>query len=206
MLDQLRLSQINGEELPKIKANRADSLKDEFFKKFMDEKYPKGYEVKEIEKGYFHVITESRLFSRNNGQKLSRPAISMFNPQQFKTMVDNGAFRGKTTFILHNPELKDKKNPTTIDESAQDQSDSKSGDDVPQKSISSMNKAELIQFIELKSGEDVDPKTTNDVLRDMAEFHEAKSEYIELFEDEPAEDMTTDDIKMEIERVKGENQ
>lgn len=100
-MEKIRLATIN-QTVKMILANSAEDIKDKYFATdFMD-----GHEIPEHEKGFYHIVVESRTFDPGTGERLSIPRIQVYDTATFDHMMAmkpyNG-FHGLTTHILHNP-------------------------------------------------------------------------------------------------------
>lgn len=84
-----------------VTPNRRHLIKDEFFAK----EYP-DLMIPIHEQDKYHVIMESRVFHRTQGNKLSKSKVQSFAPNMWDFMVNKSQyFSGYTTFIVHDPTL-----------------------------------------------------------------------------------------------------
>lgn len=84
-----------------VTPNRRHLIKDEFFsKEYSDLTIPVH------EQDLFHVIMESRVFHRTQGNKLSKSMVQSFAPNMWDFVLNKSQYlSGYTTFIVHDPTI-----------------------------------------------------------------------------------------------------
>lgn len=85
-LDELRYKQNYDEAVPTVKAANSSS---------------KDYAVPQHEEHMVHISMEAKVYSQKNGEKLTKPRVQKFYPQEFGAMEARGAFKGYTVDVLH---------------------------------------------------------------------------------------------------------
>jgi hypothetical protein len=111
-MEELRIAQVSG-DIEKIKPNRVDKINDEHFKKAFSR-----YRIPEHEVNNYHVAMEARLFNTQTGAKISHPKVQVFDPATFARLLKTNGFHGYTTFILHDPTIKNSDVDDLDDETA----------------------------------------------------------------------------------------
>jgi hypothetical protein len=86
-------------EVEYVPANNAEEIKDKYFKEF------EGHQIPEHEKHIYHVVSETRFFNQQSGEKTSTPVVNTFTKEAFEFHKKHNGFAGQTVHLLHNPEL-----------------------------------------------------------------------------------------------------
>lgn len=109
-MKQLQRAQILG-EVETMSANKGSGITDKHFRSEYE-----SYKIPVVEKSLVHMAMEARSFNNVTGEKLSNSFVQIFDVQNFKKMIKDEAFKGYTTYILHDPTLEEEekeKKPTT---------------------------------------------------------------------------------------------
>lgn len=183
--------------------NRIHLVKDEFFKEFIEEN---DLKISEHEAHLYHVLVDKRLFSQRTRAKLSQTSLKKIQPNALKQMEANNYFKGATVFIVHDPTLKveDKKEPVKPETppapnpDAKDENTEKSSIELRQETLSGLPNAELKELLSELTGEDVKGNPKKEILVDEIILAEYRKTYLEKFEEEPADNLTAEEIQKEL--------
>lgn len=112
-MQDLKTSQLQGDSLPTIAANKNGD-----------------YKIREVEKHLIHVVMCMPGYDQKTGAKLHKPFVQMFYPNEFENMNKKDLFKGYEVEIIHDPR--------TAEEIVADLKN-----DVVEKPLSRMNTKEL---------------------------------------------------------------
>ena len=66
------------------------------------------FEIQECEEDWIYlVLVEAPLFDASSGERLSRPKLVKYRPEDFHKYLEKGYFNGMTVEILHKPKAAD---------------------------------------------------------------------------------------------------
>ena len=106
-IKELGIRQANSltiETIPGNNGRASDQINDKFFKQYIAENFEGVYRLPIHERTYIHIITESRLFHSQSGERLSVPQIQKHDVKMYDFLRSNFGFIGKSSHILHYPE------------------------------------------------------------------------------------------------------
>lgn len=201
----IQSKQINREEIQSIKPNRIDKVQDEYFKEYLKEN---EIQIPEHEQHMYHVLVDFRLHSQKNGTKISKTNLKKLTPQAFNQLERTDHFKGAITFLLHDPSLKDAKpaaKPLNDENQSLKDQPAKTGAKEPVKEENSISELEektnpeLIAMLEELTGEKIKGQPKKAELIEQIEYAKAKALYVEKFEEEPADDLSIEQILTEVE-------
>ena len=175
MYEELKLRKLSG-DVETIKANRADSLTDEMFKKDFA-----GLMIPQHTRFHWHVAQEMRLFNQATGKRESTPVVHCYDAAMWKMVKDTEVFKAQISEIVHNPENEAK--------------------DAPLVTLKyTLTEAELAEQKEVEEEEDevIDPKTlTLDQINAITDVAVAKI-HMKALGGKPTKNTTLDQAKAAI--------